>query len=365
MENNFKYIVYQTINIVNNKIYIGYHKTQDPFKFDGYIGNGVNVYYPSTYMTPKWPFQKAVKKYGTSKFRRSVLYIFDNALEALEKEKEIVNKEFIERSDTYNLIEGDVVHPIDQIARKVYQFDINGVLLKEWQDCDEVAEILQTWKASIYGAINSKRRLYGCYWSFSPFINVKDFTNPNLPTKTYKYNIDGKCVAIYDSMYQAAKENGYKLNELSTAITLHSLSKGFYYSKELYDEYIPKNKLNLKNIPIYVYEATTGNFYKKFANQKELKKEFNITKSIARYITSGIPLKGYILKLEYEQHVTPYICSVKQRAVEVYTKTGELYKEYESVSAAIRELHLDSSTVNRILKGVGRYTKGYTIKYKN
>jgi hypothetical protein len=40
MKNNFKYIVYQTINLVNNKIYIGVHRT-NPDIFDGYIGNGV------------------------------------------------------------------------------------------------------------------------------------------------------------------------------------------------------------------------------------------------------------------------------------------------------------------------------------
>ena len=56
MENNFKYIVYQTINIVNNKIYIGYHRVTNLDVFDGYIGNGVNINYPSTYMNPKFPF---------------------------------------------------------------------------------------------------------------------------------------------------------------------------------------------------------------------------------------------------------------------------------------------------------------------
>ena len=130
MENNFKYVVYQTINIINNKIYIGYHKTLDPFKFDGYIGNGVNIHYPSTYMTPKWPFQMAVKKYGTDKFKRSVLYIFNTEEEALKKEAELVNKDFILRSDTYNLVEGGKLHPIEYISKKIYQFDINGKLRK-------------------------------------------------------------------------------------------------------------------------------------------------------------------------------------------------------------------------------------------
>ena len=35
-----KYIVYQTINVVNNKVYIGVHKTETPYIFDGYLGCG-------------------------------------------------------------------------------------------------------------------------------------------------------------------------------------------------------------------------------------------------------------------------------------------------------------------------------------
>lgn len=35
-----KYIVYQTINKINNKIYIGVHKTENPDVFDGYLGCG-------------------------------------------------------------------------------------------------------------------------------------------------------------------------------------------------------------------------------------------------------------------------------------------------------------------------------------
>jgi hypothetical protein len=81
-----KYIIYCTTNIVNNKIYIGFHATENPEIFDGYIGNGVYVNKPSTYMNPKYAFHYAVKKYGTDNFKRSILYIFDNEEEALKKE---------------------------------------------------------------------------------------------------------------------------------------------------------------------------------------------------------------------------------------------------------------------------------------
>ncbi|MGN0966101.1 MAG: hypothetical protein ACI4OP_00695 [Candidatus Coprovivens sp.] len=38
-----KYIVYLTENIVNNKIYVGVHKTENPDIFDGYYGEGVSI----------------------------------------------------------------------------------------------------------------------------------------------------------------------------------------------------------------------------------------------------------------------------------------------------------------------------------
>jgi hypothetical protein len=52
---NMKYIVYQTVNTVNNKIYIGVHKTAN-LDFDGYLGCGVNINLPVSYKHPKTNF---------------------------------------------------------------------------------------------------------------------------------------------------------------------------------------------------------------------------------------------------------------------------------------------------------------------
>ena len=104
MENNYKTIVYMTVNTVNNKIYIGVHNTENPDKFDGYIGNGVNVFHPYTIKHPTCPFHYAVKKYGFKKFKRYILQVFDNREDALKLEKVLVNEDFIRRDDTYNII---------------------------------------------------------------------------------------------------------------------------------------------------------------------------------------------------------------------------------------------------------------------
>jgi hypothetical protein len=82
------YTVYQVKNLVNNKIYIGCHKTEDPY--DDYLGSGKLL-------------NRSIKKYGVRNFKKEVLYIFDNPDEMYQKEKELVDNHFTLREDTYNI----------------------------------------------------------------------------------------------------------------------------------------------------------------------------------------------------------------------------------------------------------------------
>ena len=54
--NDIYWILYQTINLQNNKIYIGVHKTKNPYEFDGYIGCGVYITQPNSYIYSKTKF---------------------------------------------------------------------------------------------------------------------------------------------------------------------------------------------------------------------------------------------------------------------------------------------------------------------
>lgn len=367
MENNFnKFIVYQTINIVNNKIYVGYHKTKDPNKFDGYIGNGVNINHPSTYIHPKYPFQYAVKKYGTSSFKRSILYIFDTEKEALLKEAEIVNIDFVKRSDTYNIALGGKKRPYDPTYSKIYQFDLEGNLLKEWNDIYEVSDFLETWKESVYSAIRNRQRLYNHYWSYENKIDITLFSNPNKSRKVYKYNLDGKCIEIYNSIGEAARANNTTAQHIILCVNRGSLNQGaYYFSYELYDEYISKPRLDLKNKKIYLYDLE-GNFVEE-TTAKDFKKVYkkNTYKEISTCILEEKSMAGFQIRLDKFDSIAPYTPKNKKRAVIVYTKTGEFVKEFDSVTSACKEFNLDSSTVSKILRGCAKSTKGYTIKYKN
>ena len=72
-ENGFKYYVYKTTNIENQKIYIGVHKSKD-IENDSYIGSG-------------YILKKSITKYGKESFKRELLFEFDTPEEAFAKER--------------------------------------------------------------------------------------------------------------------------------------------------------------------------------------------------------------------------------------------------------------------------------------
>jgi hypothetical protein len=85
------YTVYKITNIINNKIYIGVHKTNDPH--DSYYGTGILI-------------SKAIKKYGKENFTKDIIATFNTPEYAFALEKLIVNEDFIKNNNTYNLCVG-------------------------------------------------------------------------------------------------------------------------------------------------------------------------------------------------------------------------------------------------------------------
>ena len=87
------YIVYQTTNLINNKVYIGVHCTPTPYKFDGYYGSGKYLF-------------RSINKYGKENFKRETLFIYSTLKDAYIKERELVTPKFVKHKDTYNIKTG-------------------------------------------------------------------------------------------------------------------------------------------------------------------------------------------------------------------------------------------------------------------
>jgi hypothetical protein len=121
------YIIYKITNTINNKIYIGQHKTEDIN--DSYMGSGLFLL-------------KAFKKYGKDNFKKDILFVFESWEEMNNKEIELVNETFIKDRNNYNIVTGgnnglgrfpEAVRK--EIGRKISKAltekDDNGVTLSE------------------------------------------------------------------------------------------------------------------------------------------------------------------------------------------------------------------------------------------
>lgn len=109
------YIIYKITNTLNNKFYIGKHKTENVN--DSYMGSGVMI-------------KAAIKKYGKDNFKKEILYFLNSEKEMDIKEKEIVNEEMVKNNNNYNLTTGGEGGFTKQIAKKGYENSLK-LLTKE------------------------------------------------------------------------------------------------------------------------------------------------------------------------------------------------------------------------------------------
>ncbi len=82
------YTVYKITNLLNNKVYVGVHKTANPM--DEYLGSGRAI-------------KNAIIKYGRENFKKEILYSNLSMKEAYDIESKIVNEEFVNSPNTYNI----------------------------------------------------------------------------------------------------------------------------------------------------------------------------------------------------------------------------------------------------------------------
>ena len=91
MWENHMYTVYKVVNLINQKFYIGVHKTNDPY--DNYMGSGIAI-------------KNAIKKHGVKSFKKEILFITESREEAYAKERELTVD--YTNSDNYNMKLGGV-----------------------------------------------------------------------------------------------------------------------------------------------------------------------------------------------------------------------------------------------------------------
>lgn len=349
-----KYIVYCTTCLVNGKVYIGVHKTEDPNKFDKYIGNGIEVGY--TINNPTTAFQRALKKYGYSNFKRSILYVFDNEDDAYSKEAEIVNIDFIKRRDNYNTALGGR-HPGNKY-KTIYQYDLQGNYLGEWFGIQETCKHFNCYDNRFNIAIKDKRSAFNSYWSYNKFdkLNIAEY-RISQHSEVYQYNLNGDLLKIYSSASEVCLENPqFTINTITQAKYNKYPTGGYYFvsgdiniidvikTRELYSSLTDKSVSKYKDGKrICTYSSLS-----QAAKQNKISSNV-IKKSIKN--NEGIWSYGY--SETYQNSIEPISLKIDQ-----FDLDGNLIKTWDSLSQCRKEF----PKVRDVLNGTRKHTHGYVFK---
>lgn len=354
-----KYIVYCTTNIKNNKIYVGVHKTENPEIFDGYLGNGINRYDRTTIYNPKRPFEFAVKKYGFDSFKRATIKIFDDLQEALDLEAEIVNEDFIRRTDTYNITLGGGLPPI--LNKVIYQYDLEGNFIKEWNSITSAAKELDVSESSIGKAVLYKRTSANYLWSDIKIekLDISTFNIYDPKVKVYIYDDFGEYVKSFNSINDCVKELNTCLSHVQRSIKTGIKTKGYYISTELLGKYI-KPKIERLTGAVHQY-SLDGQYIQSFNSIKEAEQKLNLKLSgINNSIKQGFSYKGYLwLRGQKEDFVKPYKSKSKARKIGQYTMDNVFVKSFDT----LREARKEFPNVSKVLNGTAKHCHNYKFKY--
>lgn len=130
------FTIYRTTNILDNKFYIGMHKTKNIE--DNYLGSGKYL-------------KRAIYTHGVENFEKEILFIFDNPEEMYQKEIELVTEDLIKNPMCYNLTVGGwggnrIVDPSHHIHSDEHIAKMNSARLRK-SDTDKAFR--ERWSKSI------------------------------------------------------------------------------------------------------------------------------------------------------------------------------------------------------------------------
>lgn len=267
-----------TINLVNGKFYIGVHGTCEPYRFDGYIGNGIRGENCKVIRHPEEPFHYAVKKYGFKNFKRITLAVYDTKEEALQHEAMLVTERFIQRNDTYNITEGGGMPPILEIP--IYEYDLDGNYIKSYKSATIAGINYNCGGANIGTAARAKRTSMNRLWSFEKVdkLDISQYYINRQAIAVYTSNIHNEVIKEYKSLGECSRDLGVDLSRVQKSIKYKRDINGLYVHY-VTDSYTT----NCKRIPRKVGQYDqNGNLVKIFDTVRACKKEFSNCQKVLR-----------------------------------------------------------------------------------
>lgn len=190
--NNFG-IVYKAVNQKTQEVYIGISTKGLKSRVEDHI------YKASKKEGSK--FQRAIATHGSDAFKWEQIDTANDINELAKKEKEYVFK-YNSKIEGYNSDSGG------GIKKKVYQYDLKGMLIGEYQSLNDASSVTSVSKKRISNAcLNNTHLINNYYWTYDSSFSLKD-SKDERKKSVLQLKLNYVYVAEYKSVAEASRQSG-------------------------------------------------------------------------------------------------------------------------------------------------------------
>lgn len=243
MQNKYKFgCIYKITNIINNKIYIGQHFSNDVN--DNYFGSGIAL-------------RRAIKKYGRKNFTKDILEVCIPCIHHLnQKEIYYISTYNCIGPTGYNLVGGgnstkgykfskesrkklsnsrkigiaNGTISVDLFCFDIFVYDLEGNFIGKFFGAKEVSKKLKLKRNSIINALYKKIQLKGFLFFKEPTIfNNYDIYPRKSKGKIYLFGKDKQLISIEDGMVRLCEKYNLNINSVNSASRRFTLHKNKYF----------------------------------------------------------------------------------------------------------------------------------------
>lgn len=266
----YEWIVYKTTNLINNKIYIGVHRTVKGVT-DKYIGKGI-----TSKIKKGKGFGAAVAKYGYENFKRETLFTYPDTeagkKAAFDKEAEIVTWDFIRNPNNYNIKVGGQ-YSSSALQQQIAQYDLDGNFIRVWNNMAEIGRSGIAPASSVSHCC--VKETYSKQYQWRYYTGSTDNIAKVIPKirVVYQFDLQGNYITYFKSISEASKATLIDSTLISNNCTGHqSQAGGYYWSYKKRFDYNPSTQ----KIPVACYNDD-GTFIRSFDSLIEAANAYSVT----------------------------------------------------------------------------------------
>lgn len=400
--------IYEIVNVVNNKRYIGL-STNVYERWRQHINALTSNTHHNAHLQSAW------NKYKQDNFRfnileqcakeslpdREIYWIayydsFNNGYNDTiggdgssgyvmsDKQKQQISKNNIER---FALEENRLKHSIasDHRCIPIYQIDLDGNIVSEWRSISWAAKTLGIRQQGISHVIHHRNHVktyWGYIWilksEYDPnTFDVEEYlSSDRVCNRIYQYTKNGELYHEYDRILDV-KENGFNPDCVGSSCRQKNSYKNYYWSYCKYDtaeELFASGYGKSKRVYKEIYQYTlNGEFVKKWNNINEVVNIGGFKKDGIRDCCSSRTdySQGYYwaYDLVSDYSIFPIQTNTGNnklaKKVYQYTIDYQLVQEWPSLSYIHRHSNFTKSNLEKCVKGIIDNYNGFIFSYKD